>query len=526
MQTTIRQERTDAPTLLLHWGMVITLTFSLLTGLRLAADAEDSVWARTLSGLLLQGTVTRWHVWAAYALTLLALGYVVYLWRARLAARVALDGVRRHGLRAADRRQRWSALNVLVYWLAFALILVAAGSGALLYFAPGLLPSAILLWLHQAVAWAVLGYVALHVLAQLALGGLPQLLKILRPRLAYGSAAAAALVIALAGGGLLYAVDRSVSAGELVIARTATPPTLDGDPEDAAWRAVPAVSVHTSRGANFPGGESEVRIRAVHDGERVYLLFEWTDPTRSQKHLPLVKTEQGWKVLQKEYGIEDEDDYYEDKFGVMLAHSPEIAAAGTAHMGRQPLDGKPPAKGGRGLHYTSDGSIVDAWHWKSVRSGALDQIDDNYFGPPLEPDADPNKRYPGGYTQDPKSGGGFKMNWEKFSDGPLKPLRLPKDPALLQRMGKIDLDPDSGDDGLFFLAWEDTVPYAPELDTYPLGTVMPSVLTEGPFQGDRGDVSAHASWRDGWWRLEVSRKLDTGSRFDVALRPGEPVYLW
>ena len=40
----------------------------------------------------------------------------------------------------------------------------------------------------------------------------------------------------------------------------------------------------------------------------------------------------------------------------------------------------------------------------------------------------------------------------------------------------------------------------------------------------RGDVAAVASWEDGTWRLEVARKLDTGSEFDVPI--GDGTYLW
>jgi len=118
------------------------------------------------------------------------------------------------------------------------------------------------------------------------------------------------------------------------------------------------------------------------------------------------------------------------------------------------------------------------------------------------------------------------MNWEKYSDGTIRPLRLPKDPAQLERLGNVDLDPNVGDDGELWLPMENTIAYSEELDTYPVGTVMPSVLIEGPFEGDRGDVRAVARWHDGWWRLEVTRKLDTGSEFDIALRPDEPAHLW
>ena len=74
------------------------------------------------------------------------------------------------------------------------------------------------------------------------------------------------------------------------------------------------------------------------------------------------------------------------------------------------------------------------------------------------------------------------------------------------------------------MALEDTVPYTPELDTYPVGTVLPSVLIDKPFVGDRGDVTAVGTWQDGWWRLEATRKLDTQSKFDLPMHSG--LYLW
>ena len=513
-------------TVALHWTLVISLVASLATGLRISADAEDSVWASMLNVVLLQGDVMRWHVWAAYALTLVAVGYVVFLIRARIQSRVALDGARLRGLKAADRAVSWKSVNVILYWLAFGLLAIAAITGTVLYFLPRVLPHETVTLIHRVVAWLFMLYVVLHVVAQLMLGGIRQLLKILSPRAAYGTASLTAAVIAVAVGGGVYALEK-VTIPDLHIAKTSTPPTVDGDPGDPAWKAAKAVEIHTSGGVNQPGGEVTVIVQAVHDGENLYALFQWPDPTRSQKHLPLQKTAAGWKVVQKEFGIQDEDEYYEDKFGVMIARTPQLAGAGTTHLGPKPLADKPGPSGGRGLHYTTDGSIVDVWHWKSVRTGsrAMNQIDDNYFGPPMEPNPK-KRRYTGGYTQDPKTGGGFKMNWEKYSDGTIRPLRLPKDPAQLQRLGNVNLDPNVGDDGELWLPMENTVAYSEELDTYPVGTVMPSVLIEGPFEGDRGDVRAVARWHDDWWRLEVTRKLDTGSEFDIALRPDEPAHLW
>jgi cytochrome b561 len=405
-------QKSDAPTFLLHWSLVLTLVFSLVTGLRIASDAEDSSWARAIAAVLPQGDVVPWHLWAALSLLSIATAYVVFLLRARLTQRIALSRQQLNGLVAANGRNRWRSINILLYWVAFACIFVAGITGLLLYLAPGLLPYLSVSAVHQAVAWSIIAYAVLHIATQTLMGGLRQLLKVLNPQRAYGAAAAIGLMAAAGTAAAFYGLEQS-AVKTLEVARVGAVPVLDGLPNDAAWDRVSAVEIHTSRGANLPGGEVTVPVRALHDGEYFYGLFQWPDSTRSQKHLPLVKSEQGWKVMQTEFGIQDEDSYYEDKFGVMLSDGSGIAGDGSAHLGNQPLEGKPGPSGGRGLHYTTDGGIVDVWHWKSVRTGnfLMEQIDDNYFGPPMEPKG--SGRYTGGYTKDPADSGGFKMNWEE-----------------------------------------------------------------------------------------------------------------
>lgn len=521
MSTPPRRIRSDAPTAILHWLLVAALLASLTTGLRIAADAPDAVLTRALSAWLPQGPVGSWHLAAACGLVTLLAAYVVFLWRARLTARVAADF---SGLAGVDRGLRLQALNRLAYWFAFACLATLLATGGLVYFAAGRLPSSAILAVHRCAAWGLVAYLFGHVAIQLAIGGWRQLLKIVSPRLAYGAAAGSAVAVSALAVAVALPVDRA-AVGTLVVPRVANLPVIDGEPQADEWREAPVVTVHTMQGVGLAGGETPVRVRALHDGESAALLFEWRDATRSQKHLPLVKTAEGWKVLESRYGINDENDFYEDKFAVMLSDSSAIGG-GATQLGPQPLAGRPAAQHGRGFHATGDGGLVDVWHWKSVRVGPLGQIDDNYFGPPLAAPEDPKKRYTGGYTQDPKSGGGFEQNWKKI-DGSVyvEPKRLPKDLAALQRrLGKVELDPKAHDEGEWWMPLADTVPYAKELDTYPLGTVLPSVLIDGPFVGDRGDVRAVGSWKDGWWRLEVSRKLDTASKFDQPIVSGK--YLW
>jgi len=520
-----RRPQSDAPTVVLHWGIVLTLVLSLATGLRIAADMPEADWARAVEDVLPQGDVIQWHLWAALVLLGFVAAYIGFIWRAGLLPRIALDRAWITDLTTGHREQRARAVNIAVYWMAFAAVGVAGVTGLIFYLAPGLVPSSPVMAVHQVAAWSIVVYVVVHLLALLAMGGIGHLLKILRPQPAYGIAAGIGLIAGIATAASFYGLEKA-SQTELVVRRITNLPTLDGRADDAVWQDLPQVSIPTARGANHPGGDVTVTVRAAHDGTHFFGLFQWPDTTRSQKHLPLKKTAQGWRVVQTEFGIQDEDSYYEDKFGVMLSDGSGIAGDGSVHLGKRPLDGKPGPSGGRGLHYTTDGGIVDVWHWKSVRTGnnVMQQIDDNYFGPPMKPKG--KGRYTGGYTKDPKTAGGFKMNWKAYSDGIVQPLRLPRDPALLEPFQSVDLEPDASDRQSLFMSLEDTVPYDPTLDTYPVGTIMPGVLIDAPFAGDRGDVAAVAHWADGVWTMEVKRRLDTGSEFDVAFQEDHAVYLW
>jgi hypothetical protein len=276
-------------------------------------------------------------------------------------------------------------------------------------------------------------------------------------------------------------------------------------------------------------------VRAVHDGAIVYLAFTWDDPTRSLKHLPLIKRADGWHLLHTHYDIEDEDSYYEDKFSVMLSDSAVMPAGGSMHLGPKPLADKPAALSGRGLHYTTDGSIVDVWHWKAARGGLLGWVDDNYFGapkPPTEAEAAGKSRYKAGYMADPGKAA-FDNNFAAQAPGgyrePLKPKRLPKDLAALgQAMGPVNLDPNISEraGARWWMTADESEAYTPEADKrIPPGSVIPGVLINGDYTGDRGDVRCGAHWAAGRWTLEIARRLDTRSAHDIPIRTGTAMWV-
>jgi hypothetical protein len=343
-----------------------------------------------------------------------------------------------------------------------------------------------------------------------------------------------AISIAIAGALFVVTIDRN-AVDTLQVPRidSSEAPVLDGDTSDPIWRLAPPLFVTTGQGGNFDDtGQTTVEIHAVHDGEHVYFLFIWDDPTRSLKQLPLIKKADGWHLLHDGFEVGDEHAYNEDKFSVLLT-TMDVVLAGdrTFHAGSQPIAGTPRTLSGRGLHYTTDESAyADVWEWKATSSGPRGWMDDEHFGPPLQATESERRGlmpYHGGFHPDPGTASyadNFAPRPPAGYDQPLKPRRLPKDlAATLFAMGPIDLDPDHGerDGARWFLTDADSAPYSAEIDArIPIGTVIPGVIVAGAFTGDRADVRCAARWAGGRWSLEVTRRLDTGSKYDVPIRTG------
>jgi hypothetical protein len=345
-----------------------------------------------------------------------------------------------------------------------------------------------------------------------------------------------AVAVAITGASILVATDR-VAVDQLRIHRisAAETPTLDGDTSDRAWRNVRPFSVTTNQGGNFDGkGETRIDIRAVHDGTWAYFLFTWEDPTRSLKQLPLIKQADGWRLLHDGYESGDEHDYNEDKFSVLFT-TLDVTLAGdrTFHASPHPLPDAPATMTGRGLHYTPGKDVyADVWQWKATSGGPTGWMDDSHFGPPLDPtplqvaNAVP---YKGGFAPDPgiaNYSDNFVMGADVVGNGTrmVTPRRLPKNlAATATAMGEIDLDPNHGesDGARWFITEAESVPYSPEQDArIPAGTIVPGVIIAGEFSGDRADVRCAARWASGHWALEVARRLDTHSQYDVPLQTG------
>ena len=176
------------------------------------------------------------------------------------------------------------------------------------------------------------------------------------------------------------------------------------------------------------------------------------------------------------------------------------------------------------------------WQWKASRGGMLGRVDDQYIGPPRDASADEaayKARYQGGYWNDPGRAF-YSYNYKFFAKdykGPVEVLRLPKDWKKTQdQLGKFNLDPNSQRRRERALEHERStrpMPYTKEADAkIPVGTVMPGVLISGNYEGDRGDLVGGSRWKDGYWTLELARKLKTGSKYDKDFVAGKDIYMW
>jgi Ethylbenzene dehydrogenase len=495
------------------------------------------VFSRWIEPILMQGEVWTIHFIASTVMFACASAYAVYLNRAALLGRNALGRLRVF-LMEAPSKLRWQAFNVAMHWKFYLLTVVMMATGILLYLGWG----GWVVVVHAAVAITLVAYMFLHILGHFMVGGWAQIFRVFLPaRLDPGPMVKRyPLMIALGIGALSSAAMAGLDFGTretLFVEKVSAPPKLDGMLDDAVWAKARHVTVHTQQGSNLANnnGESDVEIRAVQDGTSIHFAFRWQDPTRSVKRIPMIKRADGWHMLHNKADLGDESAHYEDKFSVLFSHTDAFAANHSIHMGERPLADQPGPLNKRGLHYTEDGSYLDVWQWKAARAGLLGGMDDMYFGPPIPAKEAEWKgaRYSAGYTNDPgkaaysylyktEPAGGFK--------GPVTVLRLPKDhAAMTAKLGKIDISLGGPDEegAQWWMYPDETVPYSPEHDaTIPVGTVMPTTLITGPFEGDRGDLAAGAKWKDGWWTLEVSRKLVSNSKYDLDFSKVKPVYVW
>jgi hypothetical protein len=565
----IQPPKSDLGTIVVHWLTVAALIGAVITGLAIAAGDNPWLWVVRYFGFLLPGEdVWIWHLYFGVTLLSSMLAYAVYVRRTQLTDRIAFNASRFSALLRGGRLG-WASLNVLLYWGLFVAFALETCTGILLFFNFG----GVLLNVHLHITWLFLVFLVLHPLVQWLYGGNGQITRIFKPQWrlpqrqpklvdaliervqaleiertspAPGNPLAgsrwteppktvtvfAPLAVAIAAGAALVPLSTAIEGQTqqtLRISRidAADAPSIDGDISEAVWRRAPAVAALTQHGANFGGGESTVEVRAVHDGKFAYFAFTWTDHSRSLKHMPLVKLEDGWHLMRGETPG-NERQFHEDKFAVLLAAGgPRLLGKGF-HFGQHPVSDAPAGATGRGLHYLA-GGYGDIWQWRASHGGVGGWIDHGHFGPPLPGSApQPSGRYAGGFTID-----SLRLPYEDnfsavSSSGAyprVRPLRFPKSAAGFLKLSSLSLDADNSDaeSSRFWLSPDESLPYSEVIDrAVPTGTVIPSILfsPELATGEDPASVVGTARWASGRWSLELKRRLDTGGPNDTIIKSG------
>ncbi|MSP97562.1 MAG: hypothetical protein EXR29_10155 [Betaproteobacteria bacterium] len=283
-------------------------------------------------------------------------------------------------------------------------------------------------------------------------------------------------------------------ANVLVAARVAAAPMLDGTAGDAAWAQARPLTVKLTDGANFGGtGETTATLKAVYSGDTVYFLVQYADPTNSIRRGPFQKqADRSWKKLQDPADKGGDDNvYYEDKWAMIwninnsIAGFNEQGCAVTCHAGET---GKP-----YGNKYAATaGELGDIWHMKGSRTAPLGNVDDQYVDHTrFDAKTDPNA----GRKSDP---GGPEYQGCGLVNG--KPQFMNKDGKAANAGGSyyiVEGSPVAFDDARF--------KPGDEVASFRIF----------PLKADRADVKVATRWSSGVLTSEVSRKLVTGSKFDV-----------
>ncbi|WP_297575671.1 ethylbenzene dehydrogenase-related protein [uncultured Deefgea sp.] len=492
----------------LHCCAILLLLGSVLSGLRLALSAGRGDFFSVFNAYLPQGGMHGLHLSLGFAWCVLALIFVWHHWHAP--ARVA----------SSTLAETWNRYLIHFARYLFLSLLILGGA---LYFGGSAALDGWVLLLHRYLAYSAFVYLIVHAFSQMIYSPWLQVRAILLPKLKvvrqvgwkFWLPVSLAAVLWLGSAWIMPYLTPQLRIANLALDQEIV---IDGLANESAWQSAPLHTVKTLNiGAN--AAETPVTVQGLRQGEVVYFRFSWPDTTPSLQHLPLVKTAQGWRIEQTGLLRNDETQFYEDKFAVMLARAPDAAGAGSMLLGSQPLAGYAANRTGRGYH-AAQGALLDVWHWKSVRNHGTKQLDDSHFAAAY-PEVPGEIRYTAGYKSDPLQSGGYSENWAWPSNGIVTPKRLPRDPAQLARFQAAKPnDPQL----VWGMSWYETLPYSSAADQYPVGTRMPSVLWTTMFEGDRGDVRAMASWHKGVWTLEAVRGIKTESPFDLALNEG--LFMW
>jgi hypothetical protein len=341
----------------------------------------------------------------------------------------------------------------------------------------------------------------------------------------------------------------------LLVKKFSTAPTFDGDIDEVWSEARPLLNAATVTPAGdreitlngssngnlsleptdlmdpYTGESYSYSLRGGHDGEYLYLLFEWADETDSRDRQSWYFDGTKWRQENK-YANHKNDKFYEDKFGMMFPiGNPEGFTEGTCtvtcHGGlTDPASGEKVTR-----HYMkNEGELTDFWHWKRDRHELAQACDDGFvqweddFGKAsangrkndegINPYSTSMKAegtdYPGPKYVIPNRENYYWITQAEIDNGTAKAVTAVAADGKLTLSDNTIIDP------------------VADYPAYSQGfgnKRMPSVIINPGGQGNdhRSDVQIKSKHTGSGWQLEIRRKLETGDPTDASFAPGQSI---
>lgn len=284
----------------------------------------------------------------------------------------------------------------------------------------------------------------------------------------------------------------------------------------------------------------ELKVKVAYNAERVFFRFEWPAEQGSIYHDYIHFQEGKWVTTQGSAPGIHPQRLYEDRVSFLLddgsvRHFDTAGGFVTVHEEMRFLSNQAPADevkkhshiGGKlkqqdvrkyvpetrssadWRDVRSDeelealrkaGVFLDLWMWRSHRGGPLGYADDQWV---LQ------------YRNDDAGKAAFSDNWDAakrqprfmYDPGKVGFAALRWDDVINHRIGPKDI---------YYITPEMARPFDLSRE-WKEGDTVPRRLLSAP-EGSRGDIRAQGEWRDGRWRVEMTRLLDTGNPDDKALR--------
>ncbi len=314
---------------------------------------------------------------------------------------------------------------------------------------------------------------------------------------------------------------KKIPEGALGSMTTKSAPKLDGLVDDI-WADAPALEVEVYV-PEYPVFDSsyykksyQVSMQSLHTETDIYFLYQWTgDKEESQARQSWYYNADESMWMQKpKYKT---DDYYgpeyEDKFAVIWEIGDSIE--GFAENGCAILcHGEKKAT-------NAAGETADIWHWKSDRTGPVNQIDDKWLD-----FVDGNGR------KTDEGTGAYSSNSQDLTDAAGNTVKAPKywvpgaenyhwimdGDSNARKIVSIDTDGNLVD--------EDGTVLVKDNFNGDSNIQIPSLYGIKPGTGSRGDVNEYHNYdtATNTWTLEVKRAIDTGNADDVNFSDPEREY--